>query len=285
MTATVQMRRGKKDKKKDKKQEAAPPAPPPDVLDVDEDDEAAGAAVAGPAFVNPLRGRAVALEARMREQERAAASDNARLLQLAFDACDKDDGESDGNIGAKTAALMVHCVLPLVEVAGLLGFIQQLHADGFSEDAWGGGEVVYAAQRSGGADGGKGKGKSKGGSGGGGGGEAEDEPEEFVDSEAPKDGYAGEYRVLQAAATRDTSQFSSEIMGELEPGEVLLVHEGLILPSGKVRLRSDKGWFSLINNAGDTLVERTDGQGEVGGDIAVLDEDTAAPEEHEIPIT
>jgi Ca2+-binding EF-hand superfamily protein len=283
------MRRGKKDKKdkkkQEKKQEAAPPAPPPDVLDVDEDDEAAGAAVAGPAFVNPLRGRAVALEARMREQERAAASDNARLLQLAFDACDKDDGESDGNIGAKTAALMVHCVLPLVEVAGLLGFIQQLHADGFSEDAWGGGEVVYAAQRSGGADGGKGKGKGKGGSGGGGGGEAEDEPEEFVDSEAPKDGYAGEYRVLQAAATRETSQFSSEIMGELEPGEVLLVHEGLILPSGKVRLRSDKGWFSLINNAGDTLVERTDGQGEVGGDIAVLDEDTAAPEEHEIPIT
>ena len=78
-------------------------------------------------------------------------------------------------------------------------------------------------------------------------------------AEGGKDGYAGEYRVLQAAATRGTSDFASELMGQLEQGEVLHVRSGVILPSGKVRLQSDKGWFSLVSNAGDVLVERTDG--------------------------
>lgn len=227
-----------------------------------------GAGRAGPAFVNPLRGKAAALEGRVREQDRAGTNDDMRLLELAFDACDKDDGESDGNISAKTAALMVHCVLPLVETAGLLEFIQQLHAADFSEEAWASGEPLFAAQR------GDGKGSST----------PPEESEQFGDRIAEEDGYAGEYRVLHAAATRETSDFGSEQKGQLEPGEVLRVHEGLILPSGKVRLRSDKGWFSLISNAGDTLVERTDGDTEIGGDIAVLDDDTAAPEAHEIPI-
>lgn len=228
-------------------------------------------ATAEPAFVNPLRGRADALATRVREHDRAASNADSRLLELAFEACDKDDGESDGNISAKTAALMVHCVLPLVDVAGLLDFIKQLHAASFSEEAWAAGEALYAAQRGGGKGG-------KGGS------QAAEEPEQLADSAAEEDGYAGEYRVLQAAATRETSDFASAQQGQLEAGEVLRVHEGLILPSGKVRLRSDKGWFSLISNAGDTLVERTDGEAELGGDITVLGDDTAAPEAHEIPI-
>eukprot|EP01043_Picozoa_sp_COSAG02_P051463 COSAG02_NODE_5418_length_4347_cov_2.780838_2_plen_1026_part_00 len=232
-------------------------------------------ATAEPAFVNPLRGRADALATRVREHDRAACSADSRLLELAFEACDKDDGESDGNISAKTAALMVHCVLPLVDTAGLLDFIKQLHAASFSEEAWADGEALYATQRGGG----------KGGKGGKGGGiQPAEEPEQLADSIAEVDGYAGEYRVLQAAATRETSDFASAQQGQLEAGEVLRVHEGLILPSGKVRLRSDKGWFSLISNAGDTLVERTDGAAELGGDITALGDDTAAPEAHELPI-
>ena len=258
-----------KEKRESAKTKPDPPGTPPrinlseDVFSSDEGGNAV-ASSAEPAFANPLRGQAAALDMRVREQDRAVSRDDVRLLELAFEACDKDDGDSDGNISAKTASLMVHCVLPLVDNAGLLEFIRQLHAAGFSEEAWVGGEALYAAQRA-----------SKG----------SDTPAGRWPEQLPdEDGYAGEYRMLQAAETRETGELASKQQGQLEAGEVLRVHEGLILPSGKVQLRSDKGWLSLISNAGVALVERTDGEAEIGGDIAALGDDTAAPEAHETPV-
>ena len=256
-------RRKSKADKKDKKKARAKKGEPSAAGAAD-----GGAAGAGALFSNPLRGAVVVLDERLAELDSAQDEATEQLLKMAFDACDKDDGESDGCIGAKTAALMVHCVLPGVSVPGVLKFVEDLHAADFSEEAWAAGAGVFTVDEAAVP--------------------AADAAGDFAGDEGDeggKDGYAGEYRVLQAAATRETSDFASELMGQLEQGEVLHVRSGVILPSGKVRLQSsDKGWFSLVSNAGDVLVERTDGQDDVGGDIQALDDEREAPDAHDIPI-
>ena len=53
---------------------------------------------------NPLRGAVVVLDERLAELDSAADEATEQLLKMAFDACDKDDGESDGEGGASAAA-------------------------------------------------------------------------------------------------------------------------------------------------------------------------------------
>ena len=169
-----------------------------------------------------------------------------RLLRAAFDACDQDDGESDGLTSARTAALMVSAIVPDVRSESVLAVIQHLHGSKYSADAWAKGKRTFETSTDVAED-------IAAGAGGG----------ARAMGESP--GYAGEYKVLRAAAVRQGSAFDSPQAREgpklvlLSAGQILQVTEGLIMPSGKVRLRYKQGWFSLINNEGQLLVERTDG--------------------------
>ena len=114
----MRRRKSKADKKDKKKVAKAKKGEPSAVGTAD-----GAAAGAGALFSNPLRGAVVVLDERLAELHSAADEATEQLLKMAFDACDKDDGESDGCIGAKTAALMVHCVLPGVSIPGVVKFV------------------------------------------------------------------------------------------------------------------------------------------------------------------
>ena len=200
---------------------------------------APGGDVAEPAFVNPLRGvptrwwRASRARPSGRERRRAAPGTSVRGGQGRRRERRQHQRQDGGADGALRAPAGRHRRSARLHPAS--------HATDFSEEAWAGGEALYAAQRGGGGGG-------KGGS------QAAEEPESSPTAPGKRTGTQGSTGCCRPQQ-HATSDFASAQQGQLEAGEVLRVHEGLILPSGKTAER--QGLVQLISNAGDTLVERT----------------------------
>ena len=84
--------------------------------------------------------------------------------------------------------------------------------------------------------------------------EAEDEAGDVV----------GDWTVLAASTVRQGAAIDSQRIGEVKPGDVLKVSESLIVPGGKTRLSTNKGWISLRSSDGTPLVQRV-GDASKGG--------------------
>ena len=87
---------------------------------------------------------------------------------------------------------------------------------------------------------------------------SEDDDEDAEEAEASNGSthYAGEYRVVATAVTRQEASRRSPVQAELPVGATIRVTNAKYLPDHSVRLCCEHGWLSVQSMSGVQLVER-----------------------------
>ena len=86
--------------------------------------------------------------------------------------------------------------------------------------------------------------------------EDDDEEEEEAEASNGSTHYAGEYRVVATAVTRQEASRRSPVQAELPVGATIRVTNAKYLPDHSVRLCCEHGWLSVQSMSGVQLVER-----------------------------